>query len=215
MPDLTLVANKTAAAAARDDSFDTPELWKHVQAAHTPEGKAALLAHLDALRAADKHALWCAEVNLDGAGEHIAELQQDVARARHQALEDAARAAEAHSLAEQLTRMTMANPLSHSLNLVGVVAKAIRALQEVAPAAPEPSGMALEAARKMQEARAALADMHGALDSYQSACDTAGGDTDGTWQHLRQAAERAHAWLLGDVQASLAREKLLACEARK
>jgi hypothetical protein len=136
----------TAAPAPDAGTFDTPQFWTLVAASATPDGKVALLAHLDALRAADQHALWCAEVNLDGANEHIAELQRDVANARQVALEDAARAAEAHSLAEQLTRMTMANPLTHALNLVGVVARAIRALKDPRAAAPVDSALARDIA---------------------------------------------------------------------
>jgi hypothetical protein len=88
----------------------------------------AILEHLTAIRAADKHALWCAEVNLDGANEHLAEVQRELLTTRRNTLEEAARTVEAHSLAEKLARMTMANPVSHALNLVGVIAQAVRAL---------------------------------------------------------------------------------------
>lgn len=88
-----------------------------------------ILEHLTSIRAADKHALWCADVNLDGANEHLAEVQRDLATARQDALEEAARTVEAHSLAEKLARMTMSNPVTHALNLVRVIAEAVRALK--------------------------------------------------------------------------------------
>jgi Restriction alleviation protein Lar len=50
------------------------------------------------------------------------------------AIEAAAKAAENHSLAEQLARLTMANPVTHSLNLCRAVANSIRSLLSTAPA---------------------------------------------------------------------------------
>jgi hypothetical protein len=47
---------------------------------------------------------------------------------RDAALEDAAKAAEHHELAEKLARMTMANPVGHALSLTRTIAAAIRAL---------------------------------------------------------------------------------------
>lgn len=126
------------------DDINTPVFWDLVSAYGremqdgTPEGyeaaMRAILEHLATIRAADKHALWCADVNLDGANEHLAEVQRNLATARQDALEDAARTVEAHSLAEKLARMTMSNPVTHALNLVGVIAKAVRDLKvSVAP----------------------------------------------------------------------------------
>lgn len=89
----------------------------------------AIVEHLASIRAADKHALWCADVNLDGANEHLAEVQRELATARQDAFEEAARTVEAHSLAEKLARMTMSNPVTHALNLVRVIAEAVRALK--------------------------------------------------------------------------------------
>lgn len=131
--------NLTATTDQPVDDINTPAFWDLVSAYGremqdgTPEGreeaKSAILEHLTTIRAADKHALWCADVNLDGANEHLAEVQRDLATARQDALEEAARTVEAHSLAEKLARMTMSNPVTHALNLVRVIAEAVRALK--------------------------------------------------------------------------------------
>jgi hypothetical protein len=74
------------------DDIDTPAFWELVEAygrelrddGHAEgyaEARRALLEHLTTIRAADKHALWCADVNLDGAKEHLAEVQRDLAAA--------------------------------------------------------------------------------------------------------------------------------------
>lgn len=72
--------------------------------------------------------------------------QQPQVSERDKALEEAANVAESHSLAEQLARMTMANPVSHSVNLTRVIAQAIRARKgqqpaQAAPVAPEGGGV--------------------------------------------------------------------------
>lgn len=132
-----MTSQPAAQTTAVDDTLDTPQLWALIIAyseQQTREGGAAaardILAHLEDIRKADKHALWCAEVNLDGAKEHLAEVQRDLATARQDALEEAAEAVEAHSLAEKLARLTMSNPVGHALNLVRVISTAVRALKD-------------------------------------------------------------------------------------